>query len=118
MTVGSYITPKAAKGRLSGIEGRGLIAVAAIAPDEIVAIKGGHIVDTATLHTLPEKLQSSEIQIADGLHLSATTEEEYEPVMLFLNHSCESSTTPASRTWDSPATSCWWRCAPSPPARS
>ncbi|MGE5135261.1 MAG: SET domain-containing protein [Gemmatimonadota bacterium] len=89
MTVSSYISPKAAKGRQSGIEGRGLIAVAAIAPDEIVAIKGGHIVDTATLHTLPEQLQNSEIQIADGFHLTATAAEEYEPVMLFLNHSCE-----------------------------
>jgi uncharacterized protein len=89
VTVSSYLTPKAAKGRQSGIEGRGLIALAAIASGEIVAIKGGHIVDTATLHTLPEQLRNSEIQIADGFHLAATTEEEYEPVMLFLNHSCE-----------------------------
>jgi hypothetical protein len=49
------------------IEGRGLVAVASIAKDEIVAIKGGHIVDT----------------------LVALEEAEYEPVVLFLNHSCE-----------------------------
>ena len=54
-----------------------------------MAIKGGHIVTTAALHVLPERLQNSEIQIADGFHLVALEEAEYEPVMLFLNHSCE-----------------------------
>jgi hypothetical protein len=41
------------------------------------------------LHALPERLQNSEIQIADGFHLVALEEAEYEPVMLFINHSCE-----------------------------
>jgi uncharacterized protein len=87
--VSSYISPKATKGRASSIEGRGLVAVAPIAKDEIVAIKGGHLVDTDTLRALPERLQNSDVQIADGLHLVALEEAEYEPVMLFLNHSCE-----------------------------
>jgi uncharacterized protein len=89
LTVSSFISPKATKGASSDIEGRGLIAVAPIAAGEIVAIKGGHIVDTATLHALPERLQNSDVQIADGFHLAALEEAEYEPVMLFLNHSCE-----------------------------
>jgi SET domain-containing protein len=87
--ISSYITPKARKGEASGIAGRGLIAVEPIAKDEIVAIKGGHIVDTATLEALPEKLQNSEVQIADAFHLVALEDAEYEPVMLFINHSCE-----------------------------
>jgi uncharacterized protein len=87
--VSSYITPKARKGSASSIEGRGLVAVAPIAADELVAIKGGHIVTTATLRSLPERLQNSEIQIADGFHLAAVEEAEYEPVMLFINHSCD-----------------------------
>ena len=89
MLVSSYITPKARKGAASGIEGRGLLAVAPIAAGELVAIKGGHIVTTAALASLPERLRNSEIQIADGFHLAALEEAEYEPVMLFLNHSCE-----------------------------
>lgn len=89
MLVFSYTTPKARKGAASSIEGRGLVAVAPIAADELVAIKGGHIVTTATLRSLPERLQNSEIQIADGLHLAAVEEAEYEPVMLFINHSCD-----------------------------
>jgi SET domain-containing protein len=87
--VSSYISPKAAKGRPSGIEGRGLVAVAPIAKDEIVAIKGGHLVDSETLSGLPERLRNSDVQIADGFHLVALEEDEYEPVMLFINHSCE-----------------------------
>jgi len=89
MTVSSYISPKAVKGESSQIQGRGLFTRAPIAAGEIVAIKGGHIVDTATLSALPERLRNSEIQIADGFHLVATHESEYESVMLFLNHSCE-----------------------------
>jgi len=85
----SYLSPKAVKGRPSAIEGRGLMAVAPIAKDEIVAVKGGHIVDTATLRGLPARLRNSDVQIADDLHLVALTEAEYEPVMLFINHSCE-----------------------------
>lgn len=89
MVVSSYISPKAAKGEASQIQGRGLFATAPIAAGDIVAIKGGNIVDTAALHALPERLQNSEIQIADGFHLVAIEEAEYEPVMLFINHSCE-----------------------------
>jgi SET domain-containing protein len=89
VTVASYISPKAVKGGRSSIEGRGLVAVQPIAEGEVVAVKGGHIVDTATLRSLPATLQNSEVQIADGLHLVALTDAEYEPVMLFINHSCE-----------------------------
>lgn len=89
MVISSYITPKARKGTASAIEGRGLVAVAPVAARELVAIKGGHIVTTAVLRSLPERLQNSEIQIADGFHLVALEEAEYEPVMLFVNHSCE-----------------------------
>ncbi len=89
MLVSSYTTPKARKGLPSTIEGRGIVAVAPIATDEIVAIKGGHIVDTVTMGSLPERLRNSDVQIADGFHLVALEEAEYEPVMLFVNHSCE-----------------------------
>lgn len=87
--VASYISPKATKGIESGIEGRGLVADEPIARDEIVVIKGGHIIDTDTLLALPRRLQNSEVKIADGLHLAALDDDEYEAVMLFLNHSCD-----------------------------
>jgi uncharacterized protein len=89
VVVSSYITPKARKGTASAIEGRGLVAVAPIAAGDLIAIKGGHIVTTAALSSLPARLQNSEIQVADGFHLVALEDAEYEPVMLFINHSCE-----------------------------
>lgn len=89
MIVSSYITGKAVKGQSSDIQGRGLFATAPMSAGEIVAIKGGHIVDTATLRALPARLKNSEVQIADGFHIVALQDDEYEPVMLFINHSCE-----------------------------
>ena len=77
------------QGDRSDIAGRGLIAVEAVEKDEVVAVKGGHIVSTAALQSLPLELQNSDVQITDDLHLVALTDEEYESVMLFLNHSCE-----------------------------
>src|SRR5580698_2582417 len=62
VVVSSYITAKARKGVASAIAGRGLVAEAPIARDEIVAIKGGHIVDAATLDRLPEPLRGSDVQ--------------------------------------------------------
>jgi uncharacterized protein len=85
----SWITPKARKGVSSAIAGRGLFATGRISSGEVVAVKGGHIVTTEALAALAGPLPNSEIQIADGLHLAALSPEEYEPVMLFINHSCE-----------------------------
>ena len=87
--VASWISPKARKGAGSAISGRGLHALAPIRAGEVVAVKGGHLVTTAELERLPEPLPDSDIQITDELHLVALTEDEYEPVMLFLNHSCD-----------------------------
>jgi len=87
--VSSWISPKARKGISSRIAGRGLFATEQISAGELVAVKGGHIVTTKQLLELPDPLPNSEIQIADGLHLVAVSPEEYEPVMLFINHSCE-----------------------------
>jgi len=87
-TVSSWISPQARKGTPSTIAGRGLVAVEDIGTGEVVAVKGGHVVDTATMVAQSERLRNSEIQIAEGLHLMALTDEEYEPVMLFINHSC------------------------------
>jgi SET domain-containing protein len=85
----SWISPSARKGAGSSISGRGLHAVTAISAGEVVAVKGGHIVTTEELERLPEPLPNSDVQITDDLHLAALTQDEYEPVMLFLNHSCD-----------------------------
>jgi SET domain-containing protein len=87
--VASWISPKARKGVPSRIAGRGLFATVPIGAGEVVAVKGGHVVDKVGLAGLPEHLSNSDVQITDGLHLVALTDDEYEAVMLFVNHSCE-----------------------------
>lgn len=81
----SWLSPKTIV-KESAIHGRGLFAKEKIAKDEVVAIKGGHIVDGATLAQL--HLGPAEIQIGDDLFISPVTAEEREGSMIFSNHSC------------------------------
>jgi hypothetical protein len=84
----SYRSPKT-QVRTSNIHGRGLFAMADIAKDEIVAVKGGHIVDRKTLREkITPQLGPVEIQIDNDLFIAPTTEEEREDSMLYSNHSC------------------------------
>jgi uncharacterized protein len=85
----SYLSPKT-EVRESKIHGRGLFAMAEIARNEIVAVKGGHIVDGKTLREkITPVLGSVEIQIDDDLFIAPMTEEERELSMLYSNHSCD-----------------------------
>ena len=89
MTPLSYRSPKT-EVRESKIHGRGLFATADIARDEIVAVKGGHIVDRKTLgEKITPVLGPVEIQIDDDLFIAPVTEEERELSMLYSNHSCD-----------------------------
>ena len=87
--VRSWITPKAAKGGASIIEGRGVHAIEAIAGGEVVAVKGGHIVDGSAAANLPDAIRNSAFQIAVDHFLAAVTQDEYKGVMMLVNHSCE-----------------------------
>jgi hypothetical protein len=87
--VRSWITPKATKGGASAIAGQGVHAVEAIAGGEVVAVKGGHLVDGSAVAELPEALRDSAFPIAADCFLAALTHEEYDGVMMRVNHSCE-----------------------------
>jgi len=85
----SYFSPKT-KVRESKIHGCGLFAIADIAKNEIVAVKGGHIVDRKTLREkITPRFGPVEIQIEDDLFIAPVTEDERELSMLYLNHSCD-----------------------------
>jgi SET domain-containing protein len=87
----SYLSPKT-EVRESKIHGRGLFATSAIAKDEIVAVKGGRIVDRETLREkIAPLLGSVEIQIDDNLFITPVTDEERELSMLYSNHSCDAN---------------------------
>jgi SET domain-containing protein len=85
----SYRSPKT-EVRESNIDGRGLFATADIAKDEVVAVKGGHIVDGKTLREkITPVFGPVEIQIDDDLFIAPVTREERELSMLYSNHSCD-----------------------------
>jgi uncharacterized protein len=84
----SFLSPKT-EVRSSAIHGRGLFAREAIARDEVVAIKGGHIFDRERLRELQSLLGPAEIQIADDLFIGPVCAEEREGSMIFSNHSCD-----------------------------
>ena len=84
----SFLSPKTTVTQ-SPIHGRGLFANEDIAKDEIVAIKGGHIVTREILAELRPALGSAEIQIAGELFICPVHDEEREGSMIFSNHSCE-----------------------------
>jgi hypothetical protein len=84
----SYLSLKT-EVRESQIHGRGLFARAEIAKHEIVAVKGGHIVDRKTLREqVTPRLGPVEIQISDDLFIAPLADEERELSMLYSNHSC------------------------------
>jgi len=88
MKVASYISPKTVV-KPSGIAGRGLYATAPLIRGEIVSVKGGHLIDGATRARNKAVINDADMQIADDLFLAPLTGEEFESVMMFLNHSCE-----------------------------
>jgi hypothetical protein len=84
----SYRCPKT-EVRDSQIHGYGLFAIADLAKNEIVAVKGGHIVDRKTLREeVTPRLGPVEIQIDKNLFIAPVTDEERESSMLYSNHSC------------------------------
>lgn len=92
----SYLSPKTVV-KESAIHGRGLFAKGPIAKDEIVAVKGGHIISRQTLDELGPRLGPAEIQIADDLFICPIDEGEREGSMIFSNHSCEPNIGPSGQ---------------------
>jgi hypothetical protein len=88
MKLASYRSPKTVV-RPSAIGGRGLFADAAIARGEIVCVKAGHLLDKAAFAQVQGVANDADLQIADELFLAPVTADEFEDVMMFLNHSCE-----------------------------
>jgi uncharacterized protein len=71
------------------IEGRGVHAIATIAAGEVVAVKGGHIVDGPAVAGLPEAIRDSAFPIAADLFMAALAPGDYDGVLMRVNHSCE-----------------------------
>ena len=83
----SWFSPKVEK-RPSVIQGRGLFARAPIAAGEVVAVKGGAIMDRAAFARVRDQVSPAEIQIEDDLYITPRRADEVEASILCLNHSC------------------------------
>jgi SET domain-containing protein len=88
VNVQSYLSPKT-KVKNSRVHGRGLFAVRPICKNEIVGIKGGHVVDLKTLKKHRALIGDAYLQISDKFFLAPLKKEEVLKVMMFINHSCE-----------------------------
>lgn len=84
----SYRSPKT-QVRASAIHGKGLFARAPIAAGEIVAVKGGYVLDAKSWAGLEQELGAAEIQIAEDLFIAPVRQGEREGSMLYTNHSCD-----------------------------
>ncbi len=77
--------------RTSHLGGLAVFAAAPIPADEPVAVKAGHVVDTNEVLRLTEELGDFSLQIGDDLFLSPRHEDEYDDLVVHINHSCEAN---------------------------
>ena len=71
------------------LAGRGVIAVADIAKDEIVAIKAGNIITRAEIEQATDNAGDMALQIDDDFYLAPRSPDEVEEMSVFINHSCD-----------------------------
>jgi uncharacterized protein len=88
MTDLTYRSPKTEM-RNSPIHGKGLFAKVPIEQGEIVAVKGGYILNQQQWAAIEPVLGSAEIQIAEELFIAPVHHDQREGAMLWTNHSCE-----------------------------
>jgi SET domain-containing protein len=84
----TYRSPKT-EVKPSPIQGLGLFARVAIAPGEIVAVKGGYVLTADEWRELERALGPAEIQLTEDLVIAPVTRAERDGAMLYTNHSCD-----------------------------
>ncbi len=89
MSIKSYRSPKTEVRESNRIKGRGLFAKKAIKKGEIIAIKGGHILNSEEYNELENIPKQYCLQIEDNFFIGPKTEEEIKENAIFINHSCE-----------------------------
>jgi hypothetical protein len=84
----TYRSPKI-EVREDTLAGRGVIAIADIACDEIVAIKAGHIITCDEIEQVTAMAGDMALQIDDDFYLAPRSPDEVDDMSVFINHSCE-----------------------------
>jgi len=83
----SWLNPKIEK-RVSPIQGHGLFGRDTISAGEIVAVKGGTIMDSDAFVLVRGAVSPAEIQIEEGFYIAPGSAEKIEANILCLYHSC------------------------------
>ena len=84
----TYRSPKI-EVRRDTLEGRGVVAIADIAKDEVVAIKAGHIITRDEIDAVTAAAGDMALQIDDDFYLAPRTPDEVDDMAVFINHSCD-----------------------------
>lgn len=84
----TYRSPKI-QVRDNTLAGRGVVAIADIDKDEIVAIKAGHVMIEDEVKRVSQQVGDFALQIDDGFYLSPRYPEEVDDMTVFINHSCD-----------------------------
>ena len=84
----TYRSPKI-EVRHGTLEGRGVVAVADIAKDEIIAIKVGHVVTRDEIDSITEAAGDLALQIDDEFYIAPRSRDEIHDMSVFINHSCD-----------------------------
>ena len=71
------------------LAGRGVVAIADIAKDEIVAIKAGHVITRAELDEAVAGAGDFALQIDDDFYIAPKTLDEVLDMSVMINHSCD-----------------------------
>ena len=75
----------------SRLGGLAVYASAPIAAGERVAVKVGHVVDTEEVLRLTEEIGDFSLQIDDDTFLTPRHADEYDDMVVHINHSCEAN---------------------------
>lgn len=87
MVLKSWISPKVEL-RKSSIHGEGLFAIEKIAKDEVIAYKGGYLLDMDEFNKLSNECKAAGLQVDDTIFLAPKNKSEAKDVMVGINHSC------------------------------
>ena len=71
------------------LAGRGVVAIADIAKDEIVAIKAGHVITRAELDEVVAAAGDFALQIDDDFYIAPREVDEVLDMSVMINHSCD-----------------------------
>lgn len=89
VAISSYRPPKVEIRKSSKIEGRGIFAKELIKKGEIIAIKGGHLLNIGEYKRLNNECKQYCLQVEDDFFLGPRIIEEIPENAICINHSCE-----------------------------